>query len=65
MEILKMRIYCLILVLAGIFLLAGCSSGGGGQDAFYHNNREHSNWVKNPSDTPNYRNPATGGPMFY
>ncbi len=58
----------ILLVLAAVLVsfVAGCSGEGGtGQEAFYHNNREHSQWVANPSHTPKYTNPATGGPMFY
>lgn len=56
----------LALILCGGLLLGGCSdSGGTGQSAFYHNNREHSKWVNNPSHKPDYRNPNTGGKMFY
>ena len=62
-----MRTILLALVMAGSAVMCGgCSeSGGGGQEAFYHNNREHAKWVNNPSHTPEYQNPNTGGPMFY
>ena len=56
------------LILAAALVAAtctGCSGNGGGQSAFYHNNREHAKWVKNSSSTPKYRNPNTGGPLFY
>lgn len=58
------RIFLVIAVLT-ISLLTGCSGGGDTQSAFYHNNREHNQWVANPSHTPKFQNPNTGGPMFY
>lgn len=60
-----MRGTILLVTLSVLALLSGCSGGGDSQSAFYHNNRETGKWVANPSHTPKYRNPNTGGPMFY
>lgn len=61
-----MRRIILFIALLSLVSLAGCSgSGGDAQSTFYHNNREYGKWVSNPSHTPEYRNPNTGGPMFY
>lgn len=61
-----------VATIAFLVSAAGCSGGGDAPSAsrpdarstFHHNNREYQKWVKNPSDTPKYRNPSTGGAMF-
>lgn len=54
-----------------VLTLAGCDGTGSSsrpansQAVFYHNNRQHQQWVKNPGKKPDFRNPSTGGKMFY
>lgn len=61
------RSFLLALIVATCVIVTGCSASGAGtaQSAFHHNNREHANWVKNPGKAPQFKNPNTGGKMFY
>ena len=62
-----MRYLCLILTVAILSaFISGCHGAPAqSRGAFHHNNREHYKWVKNPSHKPDYRNPNTGGKLFY
>jgi hypothetical protein len=65
-KISNMQMIFLVGVLSALISVSGCSYGsGGGQSAFYHNNREHQKWVANPGHKPSFRNPITGQKLFY